>query len=54
MSDLRHKIHEALDRALSSRGYDNYPADYEIYEEGLDDFTEAVMAVIEEGEGNVE
>lgn len=51
---LERRVREALDRALSSRGYDNYPADYEIYEEGLDDFTEAVMAVIREDENNGE
>lgn len=54
MSDLRTKVKDALDRALSSRGYDDYPADEEIYEEGLDDFTEAVMAVIREDEENGE
>lgn len=49
---LERRVREALDRALSARGYDNYPADEEIYEEGLDDFTEAVMAVIREDESN--
>jgi hypothetical protein len=48
MSELRKKIREALDRSLSSRGYDHYPEDQEIYEEGLDDFADDVLKVLEE------
>ena len=39
-------IRRAVERELNARGYDNYPADRELYDEALDDVTAAVMAVI--------
>jgi hypothetical protein len=49
MSDLQAKVREAVGRELRARSYDNYPADEELFEEVLDDITEAVMALVEEG-----
>lgn len=47
MSSKQEKaIRRAVERELNARGYDNYPADAELYEEALDDVTAAVMAVI--------
>lgn len=51
MSDKREgAIRRAVERELNARGYDNYPADQELYEEALDDITAAVLAVIKGGD----
>lgn len=54
MTSLEKRVRKALHRELSSRGYDAYPADEEIYQEGLDDFTEAVMAEFRKEDENGE
>ena len=45
-------IRRAVERELNARGYDNYPADRELYDEALDDVTAAVVAVLERGSSN--
>lgn len=42
-------IRRAVDRELCARGYDNYPMDYDLFEEALDDITAAIMRVVREG-----
>lgn len=39
-------VRRAVDRELSARGYDDYPADPSIWEETLDDVTAAVLRAI--------
>lgn len=42
-------IRRAVERELSARGYDDYPASRDLYQEAIDDVTTAVIAVLESG-----
>lgn len=42
-------IKVAVERELRARGYDNYPADQELFAEVIDDITQAVLAVTKGG-----
>lgn len=48
----RNAVRRAVERELSARGYDNYPADQELYQEAIDDVTSAVLAVIGRGKND--
>lgn len=41
----------AVERELTARGYDNYPADQELFEEVVEDITQAILRVLEGGKG---
>lgn len=36
----------AVERELTARGYDNYPADQELFQEAIEDITQAILRVL--------